>query len=387
MSRLTVVHAAKFYPPSHGGMETVIADLCNRTSGDWDVRVVAASETARTVRERAGHVDVTRAASFGTVASVPMCPTYPLHLWRSAADCVVLHEPNPVAGSALFLRTRATRLIVWHHSDLLRPSWAPYTYGHVQRALYQRAACVIVSSPNLAAHSTLVQHARKVVVIPFGVPLERFRTLTPSQLALAEQLKRTIPGPRLLFVGRFVYYKGIEVLIDAVAQSEGTLILAGDGPLDASLRARAAERGIASRVLFTGRVTDEELPAYYHAADVFVLPSIVKTETFGVVQVEAMAAGLPVVSTNLKTGVPWVNQDGVSGLVVAPGDAQSLSAALGRLASDVDLRARLARGAAARAAEMFSVERMAGTFKAVVEQAVRAPEALVDARAVGAEVS
>lgn len=262
MSRLTVVHAAKFYPPSHGGMETVIADLCNRTSGDWDVRVVAASETARTVRERAGHVDVTRAASFGTVASVPMCPTYPLHLWRSAADCVVLHEPNPVAGSALFLRTRATRLIVWHHSDLLRPSWAPYTYGHVQRALYQRAACVIVSSPNLAAHSTLVQHARKVVVIPFGVPLERFRTLTPSQLALAEQLKRTIPGPRLLFVGRFVYYKGIEVLIDAVAQSEGTLILAGDGPLDASLRARAAERGIASRVLFTGRVTDEELPAY-----------------------------------------------------------------------------------------------------------------------------
>lgn len=387
MSRLSVVHAAKFYPPARGGMETVIADLCNGTSSDWNVRVVAANEGARTRHERVASVDVVRAAALGSAASVPICPAYPIHLWRVPADCVVLHEPNPVAGSALFVRTPATRLVVWHHSDLLRPWWAPHTYGHVQRVLYKRAACVIVSSPNLARFSPLVQHARKVVVIPFGVQLERFRNLTAKQLALVDHLRRTTAGPRVLFVGRLVYYKGVEVLIDAVARSTGTLILAGEGPLEASLRARVAAHRIESRVIFAGRVPDEDLPAYYRAVDIFVLPSVAKTEAFGVVQVEAMAAGVPVVSTNLTTGVPWVNQDGVSGLVVEPADTDGLSRALNRLGADADLRARLARGAAARATRLFSVERMVATFKAVVEQAVHAPEALVDARPVGAEVS
>lgn len=386
MSRLNIVHAAKFYPPVRGGMETVIKDLCDGTAGEWHVRVVAANDAPRTVDERVGAVDVVRTAAFGSVASVPLCPGYPVHLWRRACDCVILHEPNPIAGSALFCRTPAARLVVWHHSDLVRPWWAPHTYGHVQRALYRRAECVIVSSPNLGERSALVQHARRVVVIPFGVPIDRFRRLTEAQQGICDRLKASIAGPRLLFVGRFVYYKGVEVLIDAAAQAGGTLLLVGDGPLEPELRQRAIARGIGNRVLFLGRVSDEDLPAYYQAADVFVLPSVAKTEAFGVVQVEAMAAGLPVVSTNLPTGVPWVNQDGVSGLVVPPSDAGALAGALGRLAADAGLRSRLGHGAAARAADLFSRERMVSTFKDVVERAVHAPEALADSRSVRAEL-
>ena len=132
-------------------METVLRDLCDGTAGEWNVQVVAANDRATTVRERCGEVDVVRVAAFGKAASVPLCPSLPLELWRRRADCVVLHEPNPIAGTALFLRTPAPRLVVWHHSDLVRPSWAPATYGRVQRALYRRADCVIVSSPALAA--------------------------------------------------------------------------------------------------------------------------------------------------------------------------------------------------------------------------------------------
>jgi rhamnosyl/mannosyltransferase len=380
MPRLTVVHAAKFYPPARGGMETVVAELCGGTAGDWDVSVVAANDAPRTIEERVGAVDVVRAAAFGTVASVPLCPTYPTHLWRRRSDCVVLHEPNPIAGAALFLRLPASRLIVWHHSDLLRPFWAPPTYGRVQRALYRRAECVIVSSPRLAENSPLLQSARRVVVIPFGVPVERFRTLTERQRTICDRLKASIPGPRVLFVGRFVYYKGADVLVDAVAQSGGSLVLVGEGPLEPELRQRAAAEGIADRVHFVGRVSDGDLPAYYHAADVFALPSVAKTEAFGVVQVEAMASGVPVVSTDLPTGVPWVNQDGVSGLVVPPADPVRLAAALRRLASDPDLRSRLARGAAARAAAVFSLDRMVSSFKDVVERAVHSPEAITDSR-------
>jgi glycosyltransferase involved in cell wall biosynthesis len=386
MSRLTVLHAAKFYPPVRGGMETVVGDLCNGTAEEWDVRVVAANDGPRTVEGRCGGVDVVRAAAFGSANSVPLCPSLPMHLWRTPADCVVLHEPNPIAGSALFLHTPGSRLVVWHHSDLLRPWWAPYTYGAVQRALYRRAECVIVSSPNLAASSSLVQWARRVAVIPFGIQIERYRRLDAKQRAIASALRAATASPRVLFVGRLVYYKGVDVLLEAMARCAGTLLLVGDGPLEPALRQRAVALGIQTRVVFAGRVSDEDLPAYYQASDLFVLPSIARTETFGVVQVEAMAAGLPVVSTNLPTGVPWVNQDGVSGLVVPPGDPGRLADAIGRLLADPELRERLGRNAGARAGELFSRDRMIADFRDVVGRAVRAP-GLAGSRVAHADMS
>ena len=176
-----------------------------------------------------------------------------------------------------------------------------------------------------------------------------------------------------MFVGRLVYYKGVEVLLDAMARCAGTLLIVGDGPLEPALRQRATALGIQDRVVFAERVSDEDLPAYYQASDVFVLPSIARTETFGVVQVEAMAAGLPVVSTNLPTGVPWVNRDGVSGLVVPPADVGALADAMGCLLADPELRERLGRNAAQRADDLFSRDRMVAAFRDVVERAVRAP--------------
>jgi rhamnosyl/mannosyltransferase len=185
-----------------------------------------------------------------------------------------------------------------------------------------------------------------------------------------------MPGPRLLFVGRLVYYKGLHVLLEAAREWPGMIVIAGDGPLEPTLRAQAAALGLGDRVQFAGRVPDEELPAYYQACDAFVLPSIARTEAFGVVQVEAMAAGLPVVSTRLPTGVPWVNQDGVSGIVVTPDDASALGEALGRLGRDRDLRERLAAGARQRAEALFSRDRMVRIFRDVVEAVVRSPERL-----------
>jgi rhamnosyl/mannosyltransferase len=370
MSRLKVVHAAKFYPPVRGGMETVIGDLCDGTAGEWDVRVVAANTGATTVSERVGNVEVVRAATMATVNSVPLCPSLPAHLWRPTADCVVLHEPNPVAGTALFLRMPAPRLIVWHHSDLVRPWWAPYSYGRIQRALYARAESVIVSSPGLAEHSPLVGHARQVDIIPFGVEVERYRTDDPARLARVARIRSICPGPRVLFVGRFVYYKGVDVLIDAMAECPGTLLLIGDGPLEPDLRRQVIERGLQARVHFVGRASDEDLPAYYQAADLFVLPSVARTEAFGVVQVEAMAAGLPVISTNLPTGVPWVNQHGITGLVVPPGDSRALAGAMRELLTDDRLRTSLSANALQRAHTVFRRHKMIDAFKRVVESAV-----------------
>ena len=367
----TVLHAAKLYPPAGGGMETVLRDLCDGTAGVWNVQVVAAHTKAETVRERCGRVDVTRVAAYGQAASVPLCPSLPMEIWRHPADCVVLHEPNPIACTALLTKTPAPRLVVWHHSDLLRPWWAPLTYGHVQRALYQRADCVIVSSPALAERSSLVQQARRVVVIPFGIELARYQQVDPASRARAARMLDVVPGPRMLFVGRLVYYKGLSVLIEAMEGCGGSLVIVGEGPLEGELRSLVDRKGLGGRVLFTGRVDDADLPAVYQACDLFVLPSIAKTEAFGVVQIEAMAAGKPVVSTNLPTGVPWVNKDGESGLIVEPGDSVSLGQALRRLVEDEALRQRLGAGAQRRAELMFSRERMVAAFERLIDSIVQ----------------
>ena len=381
---MKVVHAAKFYPPVRGGMETVVGDLCRGTAHDWNVRVVAASVDGTTRRERVDDVDVVRVGALGTAHSVPLCPAYPWHLWREPADCLILHEPNPLAGSSVFLRTPARHLVIWHHSDLVRPWWARHTYGRVQRVLYRRADCVIVSSPNLAAESALVRSARRVAVIPFGVPIDRYRALDAARQERAKAIAASIPGPRVLFVGRLVYYKGVDVLLRAMVDAPGTLVLVGEGPLDGELRTLAESLGLRGRVVFAGRVADEDLPAYYRTSDVFVLPSVARTEAFGVVQVEAMAAGLPVVSTNLPTGVPWVNQDGVSGLVVPPADPRALGAAIASLLRDDVLRRRLGQNAAARAEAKFTRDRMVASFRTVVEAAVGSPDQL-DAQLARAE--
>jgi rhamnosyl/mannosyltransferase len=368
VGRLSVVHAAKFFPPVAGGMETVVADLCHGTAADWDVGVIAAHTERRTARERSGRVLVTRSGLLASAHSVPLCPTLPLRLWMARADCVVLHEPNPLAGSSLFVRTPARHLVVWHHSDLVRPRWAPYTYGLLQRALYRRADCVIVSSPDLARESALVGEARRVEVVPFGVPLDRFRDQTPARLAAMARIRALAPGPIVLFVGRFVYYKGVHVLLDAMTRCPGTLVLVGEGPLEGALRQQVRDRGLGERAVFAGRVAEDELPAYYQAADLFVLPSIARTEAFGVVQAEAMAAGVPVVSTRLPTGVPWVNQDGVTGFVVPPGDDVALAGAMNRVLLDPALREALGRGAWRRAGSTFDRRAMVARFKRIVEE-------------------
>jgi glycosyltransferase involved in cell wall biosynthesis len=244
--------------------------------------------------------------------------------------------------------------------------------------LYRRADCVIASSPTLASESPLVQCARRTAIIPFGIDLSRYRRNDAARAAEIGAIRASVPGPRLLFVGRFVYYKGLQVLLQAAREWRGTLIVVGEGPLGAELRRMAAELDVDGRIRFVGRVEDEQLPAYYQACDAFVLPSLARTEAFGVVQVEAMAAALPVVSTCLPTGVPWVNQHGVTGLVVPPGDAAALGRALNRLSGSETLRRSLGEAASRRADRLFSRERMVQAFHDVVEAVVHAPDRLDD---------
>ena len=369
---MRILHAGKFYAPVTGGIETVLAALCEGTADRWDVCAVVANDGRQTVRERRHGVEVVRVGTLARALSVSLSPGLARELWGARADCLVLHEPNPFVGTLLAIHRPAGRFVVWHHSDIVRPAWANPTYGRVQRAMYRRADCVIVAAPPLAEHSASVRAARRVEIIPYGVadPGLSGPTLDPAG-EVARALAR-LPEPRVLYVGRLVYYKGLDVLLQAMAQTGGGLAIVGEGPQEASLRGHIARLGLGERVTLLGRRTDAEVRGLYQACDVFVLPSTARTEAFGLVQVEAMLHGLPVISTDLPTGVPWVNEHGVTGLVVPPADVAALAAALKRLLDDPPLRAKLGDAARERARVRFGQQRMVERFVEVVESVVHA---------------
>ena len=358
---MRVLHVGKFYPPAPGGMERVVQLLCENERPEVDSVVLAANTSPHTVREVWHGVPVTRVASVASIGSVGICPTFPAVLARTPRDITVIHEPNPAALVSDWITRGRGPLVVWFHSEVVRARWKyNILYRPFLRRALTRADRIVVSSPRLADHAReLADFRSKCVVIPFGIDVERLEA-TPAVTARAAQIVAEHPGPRVLFIGRLVPYKGVDVLIDAMASvPRATALILGDGPLRGELAARAAASGVAGRVRFLGALPDAEVVAHLHACDVFVLPSVSRQETFGVAQLEAMACGRPVVSTDLETGVPWVNQHEVTGLVVPPGNSERLSDALGTLLSDEALRNRLGAAARERVQREFTTERMA----------------------------
>jgi glycosyltransferase involved in cell wall biosynthesis len=374
MNRLRVLHVGKFYPPAPGGMERVVQLLCEGEQATTDSRVLVANTGHGTVRERWRGIDVTRVSSLAAIGSVGVCPMFPLELRRAERDVTVIHEPNPLALVSDWMAAQRGPLVVWFHSEVLRPQWKyRLLYRPFLRRVLARADRIVVSSPRLAEHAVELKDFRdKCVVIPFGIDTDRLAR-TPAIDERVGAIEREYPGPRVLFVGRLVPYKGVDVLLEAMSSVQATALIVGDGPLRATLESAAARFGISARVKFLGHVEDEEVVAHMHACDLFVLPSVTRAETFGVVQLEAMACGRPVVSTNLPTGVPWVNRHEETGLVVEPGDAPALAQALNRLVEDAALRARLGARARQRVEETFTVDRMTSQSTALYREVVVGP--------------
>jgi glycosyltransferase involved in cell wall biosynthesis len=139
----------------------------------------------------------------------------------------------------------------------------------------------------------------------------------------------------------------------------------GQGPMCSAWKRLAEACDARAEFEFTGPLPDDEVKAWLRASDTLVLPSISAAEAFGVVQLEAMASGLPVVSTRVATGVSWVNRDEETGLLVPPGDAGALRRALERLLADPSLRARLGAGGLARVRSEFTMPAMADRLVAL----------------------
>ncbi|MET0650780.1 MAG: glycosyltransferase [Pyrinomonadaceae bacterium] len=367
--RLRVLQVGKFYPPHRGGMESHLQALCGQLRGRVNVEVLVAGEGRRTVEEILDSVKVTRAGTLFDFAAAPVCPGLARRIRESRADIVHLHWPHPAALLSYLVSGHAGRLVVTYHSDVVRQRVLGGLFSPVLRRALERADAVIAASPNYVESSPVLRKFKsKCSVIPFGVPLAEFDRADPVEVSKI----RGRFGPRVVLgVGRLIYYKGFEHLVRAMKDVDGHLVIIGCGPLRGALEQEALRAGVAGRVALLGHV--EDVVPYYHAADVFALPSVARSEAFGIVQLEAMACRKPVVNTRLDSGVPYVSVDGVTGLTVPPADASALAAALNQLLEDAPLRARYGRAARLRVEREFDLEAMGRRTLRLYEEVMSRP--------------
>ena len=370
---MRILHFGRFWSDNMGGIEQhVDALLTELARAGLDCVNLVANDRLRT--ERAAHhgYTVVKAASFGVKLRTALSPalvSQALHLHRQQPfDLVHAHFPDPLTHLALALLPKSLPKVVSWHSDLVPFPALQRLYQPLVNATLRSASAIVGATP---AHLRTTQiptdiPAQRKHVIPYGMDFSRFDP-TPQVLEQAAQIRQAHGNQPLVFaLGRHVGYKGFDVLIRAMAQLPQThLALGGTGPLLAQHQTLARELGLGERVQFPGRIADADLPAWYHACNVFCLPSVGQTEGFGLVQLEAMACGKPVVCSQLGNGVNHVNRDGQTGLAVPIGDVAALAKALGALLDSPQLAGHMGLAGRTTAVSHYSLDAMARPMQAL----------------------
>jgi rhamnosyl/mannosyltransferase len=361
-----ILHVGKYYPPHMGGIEIHLQDLVRQQVKSCSVRVLVANDSIRTVREWKDGAELFRLGCLGSINSMPVCPALPWHIGRVQADIIHMHMPNPAAAFAYITSRCRIPLVLTHHSDTMgRANIRRLSDPFVQAAM-RRASRIIVTSKRYADTSIeLEKHLDKTTVVPLGIDPSKFEQVEQETVRNIQSKY----GPRLVIaIGRLVPFKGFEILIRAMQNVPVNLLLIGDGPLRGHLEAIARECGVSGQVFFAGEIDNSQIVNYLSAADVFAMPSISRAESFGIVQLEAMAAGVPVVNTNIDSGVPDVSLDGITGITVPPADPCSLAQALTSLLTDRELRLKMGEAGKARVRREFSMKQMSMRTMRIYEE-------------------
>lgn len=335
---MRVLQIGKFYHPSQGGVESLLKQLSEYLAPRTSLRVIVASENLKGSSEEINGVKVLRMPSLGRPMSTSLTPSLPGLIHRLKADILHIHLPNPVAVMSCLAVQPSAKIIVSWHSDIVKQQVARKFYQPFEHIFLQKVSRIIVATPlHIKYSDVLNNYKNKCSVLPFGVNHPEF--IKNSAISKeSEDIKSRYAGPVYLFVGRFVYYKGIEVLLNAFRHVPGSLLLIGDGPLKKDIQSQIIQYDLQDRVHLLDNVHGQRaLLPYLHACDIFVLPSVEKSEAFAIVQVEAAACGKPVISTQLKSGVPWVNQNGKTGITVEPKNPVKLAEAMRVLGSNPQL--------------------------------------------------
>lgn len=355
---MKILHIGKYYPPIEGGIEAVSHFIVQALEGH-DQQVITFNDRNVTVRETIGGVPVTRAASAITLASQPLSLAYGSEIVSAirtfGPDVIYFHCPNPLGALYILSAIKpGCRLIVHWHSDIVAQRTLHRLISPIESRLLSRATAIVATSPGYAEASPALRvNSHKVKVIPCSIDESQF-DLTPSDLRRVDEIRQRYDGlPIVYFIGRHVEYKGLQYLLKAelLIPDPCVILIAGQGPLTRRLQ----ESCSSPRVHWLGRISEEEMKLYYHAADVFAFPSITRNEAFGVALAESMYCGCPSVTFTVEgSGVNWVSVDVETALESPNSDPATLAQAISRLLRDPSLRSRMGRNATERVKRLFS---------------------------------
>lgn len=368
MGKIKVLQVNKLYYPHTGGIEKVAQQLAEGLKDRTDMEVLVCTEKGKTIKEEVNGVQVTRAGSLGVLFSLPISFPFLWYLRKMAKekDVIHFHMPFPLGDVGCLLSGFRGKVVVWWHSDVVRQKNLMKFYRPIMERLLQRADVIIVATEgHINGSDYLPKYRDKCVIVPFGV--DPSIEMKADEYILLNQPRKQKPVT-MLFVGRLVYYKGCDILINAMKQvTDVKLIMIGSGELEQSLKQQVIEEEIADKVEFLGSVDEEQLSQAFAECDVFILPSVLKSEAFGLVQIEAMAYGKPVINTYLPSGVPYVSIDGVTGLTVPPSDVSALAKAMQWMVDHEEQRLEMGRKARERVKECYQMKDMLDTVLKIYE--------------------
>ncbi|MDP2526695.1 glycosyltransferase [Maribacter dokdonensis] len=346
---MKVLQVNKYYYPDIGGVETVVSQYAQALKNLHKVKVLCIHKnfTFKTVKESIDGVEIVRCSSFGTFMSMPLSVSFFYHFFKlyKSHDLFHFHEPFPLASLlSLFISSKRKIVVTWH-SDIIKQKSLKRLVEVFQSHLCKKASIITTTSPNLLKFSkVLKKFENKVSILPLGINLN----------PIDEKLSK---GEYILCLGRLSYYKGIDVLLQAYlkAKTRKELFIVGDGDKDIVELITKYQNKSTRKIKFINQfVSEEEKRNLLKKCLFFVFPSIAASEAFGIIQLEAMSYGKPVINTNLPTGVPFVSLDNVTGITVEPSNIIELAQAIDKLSFDNQLVDLMGENAKKRVISHFS---------------------------------
>ena len=367
---MKIAQVTPYFHPHIGGVESYVLALSKELmKKGHDVTVYTTLLPNTKENENVEGVNVKRIKPLFTLLKTPVTPSIKI----SGYDIVHAHSPPPFHSysAARFCKKNKIPFVLTYHCDPELPSF----FGRIISWMYTKtfgsytlknADRIIVSTKTYAATSRAMWK-HEPAVIPSAVDINEFN---PEVDCRAVREKHNLNGNVVLFVGRLVEHKGLEYLIRSARNVDAKYLIVGEGELRDKLGNLVKKLGVKDKIIFTGKVSNAELPKYYAASDVFVLPSVARLEAFGLVIAEAMASGKPVIVSDIP-GVREVITDNVEGVLVPPMDEKMLGEKINILLSNPEMRKSMGEKGRKKVEEKFSWDKVIVEIEKVYEEVVK----------------
>ncbi len=371
---MRILHIGKFFPPVTGGIESFLGDLLPSLERGGVTTAALVHDDIRQEQSPGCHPKTIlfRVPCYGTLLYAPISPAFIFAMRKAIQvfrpDILHFHVPNTSAFWALPLSIAgALPWVVHWHADVVpsaidrRMALAYQLYRPIEKLFLRRAQSIIATSQSyLNTSNALVDFRDKCHIVPLGLDPDRLKKPDDAGLGWAETVWGQ-PGGRILVIGRLTYYKGHEVMLDAsTALPDARILIVGNGERESGLQRRIHTLGLSNKVSLLGSLPESDLHALISSCDCLCLPSVERTEAFGLVLLEAMRYGKPVVASDIPgSGIGWVVEDGVTGFLVPPGDPVLLAGSLRKFFDCPELKLQMGRSALERFRKVFQIDHIA----------------------------